>query len=165
MGILTLKNKNGEVVTGFPRLRKKEYGTGAFYSNDIRRPRPDYINWLQNSDRFGFDVTRLNENGLHLSKIELPYGTKLIRYGSATGRYTAPKGTCFEELSLPWDEQTCEYHEYVVVADRIKVICVVLKGFVAPGFECIGGGIQYLHDITMLQSINRGILKEVTTWK
>lgn len=165
MDTLVLRNKYGEIVSGFPRLRKNKYGTGEFYSGDNRRPRPDYKSWLKNADNEGFDITRTDKDGNYIIEVELPYGTKLIRYGSATGRYTAPQGTNFEELSLPWDEQTCEYHEYTVVADCIKVICIVKKGIVAPGFEQNGGGIQYLHKITILQSITKGLLEEDILWK
>lgn len=158
---VVLKNRYGERVSGFPCLRKRKYGTGEFYSGDKRRPMVDYERWLVSSDENGFDVTKTNDKGQYIIEIELPVGTELIRYGSPEGRYTAPKGTKYEELSLPWDERTCEYHEYIVNEKNEKVICIVDMGSIAPGFEYKGGGIQYMHKLNIHESLKQGILKEV----
>ncbi len=170
MGILWLqkktkvkRNKNGAVVSGVRVLRREEYGNGRFYPNG--EPGVDYSRWLQNADSYGFDVTRLMENGQYCMVVELPYGTKVIRYGGANGFYTAPAGTKFEELSLPYEEQSCEYHEYMVIANSVKVLCIVTKGFIAPGFHCVGGGIQYVHEKSIFQCMDMGELKEVTKWE
>lgn len=160
----SLRNDSGETVTGYPSLRKAEYGKG-YYAGDKRKPRPDYEKWLQHADPNGFDMTYVDGSGNYITEIALPKGTRLIRYGSDAGRYTAPKGTEYNELSLPWEKSSCEYHEYIVTADNITVICIVKKGVVAPGFECIGGGVQYLHPRTIIQSIEDGLLEEVELWK
>lgn len=160
-----LRNDLGERVSGYPSLRKEVYWSGEYYSNDERRPRPDYEKWLQHADEHGFDLTCANALGNYIEQIKLPKGTHIIRYGADSGRYTAPKGTNFDQLSLPWKRRECEYHEYVVIADSITVACIVTKGFAAPGFECVGGGVQYRHSDTIIQSINLGVLDEVELWK
>lgn len=78
--------------------------------------------------------------------VVLPEGTRIIRYGSTNGRYTAPVGTPYAKLALPWAFKNQPYNEYIVATpEGIKVI--VVKGLVAqqhawPEFE--GGGIQYV---------------------
>lgn len=157
--LFNYKNKR---INFIPKLRKEEYGTGE--KDKFGRPVP---NWdlLIDADDDGFDKNHREPNGLFRMKVILPKHTMLIRYGSEIGSFTAPKGTLYEELSLPYDKESVFYHEYEVIADSIKVIalkkCVVDRGKVAPGFDFPGGGIQYLHPYNMIRSINLNLLKEV----
>ena len=73
------------------------------------------------------------------------------------------KGTPYRALSLPYKEETIEYHEYIVVGN-IKVKCIVTKGRVAAKFGSLGGAIQYMHERTIIDEIKIGNLKEVELW-
>jgi hypothetical protein len=113
-------------------------------------------------DRYGFDKRNVEKNGEYVDKVELPVGTELIRYGGVRGRFTAPKGTKYNELSLPYDPETIEYHEYIVVADGVKVnCCKVIQGRIAPMFDSKGGGIQYLHLQSIRDEVISGKIKEI----
>lgn len=68
----------------------------------------------------------------------LKKGTVIIRYGPQTGKFFAPPNTPYEQLSLPFDESTNEFHVYRVIRDM-----EVEEGIIAPYFDRIGGGIQY----------------------
>lgn len=154
-------NSSGNPVSGFPELRKKEYWSGEFDAGDPRRPKPDFERWLVHADGNGFDVTREILPGAYQVHITLPVGTHIIRYGSPFGFYSAPYGTRFEELSLAWKEDSCEYHEYIVQKEALGVYCLVMKGYVAPGFEMPGGGIQFYHDVSIHRSLEDDVLGEV----
>lgn len=122
------------------------------------------INWDScYGDCRGFDKRNVEPNGHYYMEVTLPRGTLLIRYGTEFGRNTAPKGTPYEQLGLPYLKDTVEYHEYEVIADSIKVYCEVLRGRVAPIFDSPGGGIQYFHgeNNTMKRLISEMILKRV----
>lgn len=106
-----------------------------------------------------------------ISQQYLGKGTELIRYGSPKGHYTALNGTKFEQLGLPYQQDTVEFHKYRVLLD-IPVTCVevnnfeeqqrlseiwngtrfpnrdsAVEGLVAPAFGSDGGAIQYYHDM------------------
>ena len=57
--------------------------------------------------------------------------------------------------------ESLEYNEYKVVADNLYIICIVDKGIVAPGFDSKGGAIQYLHPITLKESVKKGMLERI----
>lgn len=61
----------------------------------------------------------------------------------------------YEQLALPWDIRSVQYHEYEVVADGLNVALVVTKGIVGPqpGFGSDGGAIQFLHRCSILEEI------------
>lgn len=155
------KNDTGEIITGYLRLRNPAYGTG--------RKTPDgdpEVDWsgckTSYSDDNGFDLRNIEKNGKHYIEINLPKGTQLIRYGRETGKYTAPKGTRYEELSLPYIKSSVEFHEYRVIVDSITVYCTVNKGIVAPMFDCNGGGVQYFHlDGSIRKMVQKNILERV----
>lgn len=97
-------------------------------------------------DGDGFDENHREPNGEYKMWVELPVGTHLLRYGSPNGRFTAPAGTPFEELSLPYTRDSLEYNEYIVIADGVRVeVCTAERGRVGPLFDQPGGGIQYNH--------------------
>lgn len=157
--IHTIKNDKGEIIEGKKQLLKQEYGLGKFYSNG-----EPMVNWSLLSDfadENGFDKRNSEKNGKYKIEMELPYGTIIIRYGNEIGRFTAPKGTKYEDLALPYVKDTVEYNEYRVIAEKIKVTCVVEKGKIAPGFGSNGGAIQYMHPINMKESIRTKLLERV----
>ena len=113
---------------------------------------------LQHSDSDGFDVRE------DICEIILPVGTRLVRYGRPAGYYTAPAGTEYEALSLPYLKESLPYHEYVVKDTCNVLLCIVTKGIVAPGFDNPGGGVQFKHRYTIQQEIKRGVLEEDFSW-
>ncbi len=153
------RNDEGEIITGKKILRSNDFGTGR-----VNEWGESEINWklLTNADADGFDLDNLEENGRYKIEVRLPYGTILIRYGNETGRFTAPQFTQYEKLSLPYVKDTVEYNEYRVIADNIKLICCVVKGRAAAGFDCPGGAVQYLHPMTIRQSLRENILERIS---
>lgn len=154
-----IKNDKGEFISGKKKLLKKEYGTGEFYQNGEPK-----INWSllsEFADNNGFDKRNIEENGKYKIEVELPYGTIIIRYGNSSGNFSAPKGTKYEDLALPYVKETVEYNEYRVIAKKINVVCIVEKGIVAPGFESNGGAVQYMHPISLKESIMNKLLERV----
>ena len=151
-------NYLGEKIEGIPILRKPEYGTGENWPDGSPK-----VNWSKiiNGDEWGFDINHKEPNGDHRMNVVLPKNTRLIRYGKENGKFTAPEGTTYEEISLPYVKESVYYHEYEVIADSITVQVKVLRGRVAPGFDYSGGGVQYMHPYTMIESINRGLIKEI----
>lgn len=154
-----MKNFRGEILVGPRQLKKPEYGTGEV--NDLGEPIPDWSLLSEEADKHGFDKTNQESNGKHIIEIELPPGTIIIRYGNESGKYTAPQGTDYENLSMPYKKETVPYYEYKVVAKSLHVTCVVQKGKVAPGFDSKGGAIQYYHNTTIYESIKKGILERL----
>ena len=113
---------------------------------------------LENADKDGFDIRE------DICEIVLPVGTRLVRYGYETGSYTAPAGTAYEELSLPYKKASIPYHEYVVRSSCSVQLCLVRKGIVAPGFNSKGGGVQFKHTCSILEEISRGVIEEDFSW-
>ncbi|ADL36415.1 hypothetical protein bpr_IV050 (plasmid) [Butyrivibrio proteoclasticus B316] len=125
------------------------------------------VNWPQVSamvDDCGFDKTHKEPNGQYLMDVELPKGTIVVRYGSNKGYFTAPLGTAFELLGLPYEKSTCEYHQYKVVADGIHVKCVVKRGKVRAAFNSCGGAIQYYHEQSIANELLQHKLEEDFSW-
>lgn len=155
-----IKNDKGQIIDGKKKLLRQEYGLGKFYPNG-----EPMVNWnllSEFADHNGFDKRNVEINGKYKIEVELPYGTIIIRYGNSSGNFSAPKGTKYEDLALPYVKETVEYNEYRVIAEKIKVMCVVEKGKVAPGFGSNGGAIQYMHPISIKESIMKKLLERVT---
>lgn len=113
------------------------------------------------ADENGFDKNHIEPNGKHIMEVTLPRDTMLIRYGYESGSYTAPEGTEYQELSLPYAKETIEFHKYRVIADGIKVVCEVTRGRVAPAFEQPGGGIQYKHHKNIIRCLRAKEIERV----
>lgn len=156
---LTLRNSDGRIISGIRELQKDEFGTGLFYKNGEA-----CINWnllSEFADTDGFDTRIVLPGETSYKKlIILTPKTIIIRYGPERGSYTAPKGTAYENLSLPYTKDTVEYHEYMVLQNTV-VECLVEEGIVAPGFSSAGGGIQYLHDAPIYQLIRNKTLERL----
>ncbi len=155
------KNDQGKKLGNAPVLLKKpEYGTGNYIGKLYPEVKwEDYRQEFADSD--GFDKRSREENGEYIIKIKLPRGTELIRYGSEIGSYTAPKNTPYDNLGLPYLQETIEYHEYIVTADSISAFCIVKRGRVAPMFDSPGGGIQYKHEKSIRELIGKKAIREV----
>ena len=123
--------------------------------------------WPEESDAIdadGFDKTNIEDNGKYKNEVILPKGTMLCRYGLETGVTTTTLGSPYDMLGLPYKIETIEYHEYVVIADSIRVKCIVEKGRVAKAFDSEGGAIQFVHKQSIMDEVKTGRLKEVTSW-
>ena len=154
------RNYKGEFLgKKIVELTDTTYGTGEIIYGFYPK-----INWPEEDefiDGEGFDKTQNYGDGRYRIRKKLPYGTRLIRYGNERGSFTAPEGTPYEKLSLPYKKETIEYYEYVVVVDSIDVICMVEEGVVAPAFDMEGGGIQYLHEESIEKLIKKGKLQRM----
>lgn len=125
------------------------------------------INWFgPRADCRGFDKEHREPNGLHRMLVELPVGTVLLRYGTPNGYFTAPKGTAYEELSLPFEKDSMEYNEYRVINKGVLVqVCRAERGRAAPLFDQPGGGIQYYHGDTSVQTlVTKKLLERIELW-
>lgn len=154
-----MRNDKGQTISGKRKLLKQEYGTGEFYQNG-----DPVVNWKLLSiyaDENGFDKRNVEENSEYIINVVLPYGTILIRYGNEVGVFSAPKGTEYEKLALPYEKDTLEYNEYKVIGKGIRVLCVVKKGRVAPGFGSNGGAIQFMHPMTIREAVKKKILERI----
>lgn len=127
-------------------------------------PIPDWTEPNELVDGQGFDKTNIESNGSYKITVELPKGTRLCRYGAPNGMLTAPLGTPYEMVGLPWKKETIQYHEYVVIADGINVKCYVTKGKVREMFNSPGGAIQYLHPVSIEKEIEAKRLTEDLSW-
>lgn len=157
----SLKNDVGEPISGIRKLKRDVYGTGDTSGGEAII---DWERWkTPYADEHGFDIRNAEENGNYWVELVLPQETRIIRYGPESGRYTAPEGTDYDTLSLPYDRNTVEFHTYQVIAQSITVYCKVQKGIVAPMFDSQGGAVQYYHpNANMRELIKAGILERVT---
>lgn len=137
-------NYYGKVIVSPYQLASPDFGTGEF--DEYGKPKIDWPRYTtEYADKYGFDKRNIEANGKYTIPYVLPKGTVIIRFGSEFGQYTAPQNTRFEEVSLPYTIESIEYHEYRVIADGLRVECIVDKGKVAPMFHQPGGGVQYRH--------------------
>lgn len=156
------RNDKGQLISGIRQVLRPEYAVG-FSQN--KEPIIDWSFLSKYADENGFDTRNLEKNGRYIIDTQLPYGTVIIRYGSEMGRFSAPKGTDYSELALPYLQDTVEYNEYQVLASKLFVRCIVTKGRVAPGFDSNGGAIQYLHKHTIRNLVSQGVLKRCKIWE
>ena len=124
---------------------------------------PKWREYIQFGDECGFDTRYKDKTGHHTSRMVLPIGKKVIRYGFEGGSFTTDEGEEYEKLSLPYRKETMPYHEYIVTG-HCEVECLVDKGITAPGFSSEGGAVQYRHYVTIHDSLLQGILREDMTW-
>lgn len=156
-----IRNWAGEPITEAFKVRDESYYT-------IGRNGRRVINWSgPTADRDGFDTDHKEQNGAHRMLVELPAGTELLRYGSPGGSFTAPKGTDYEELSLPYEKDSMEYNEYRVIADGVYVeVCRAERGRAAPLFDQCGGGVQYFHGKKSVQNLlDEKKLERIELWQ
>lgn len=69
----------------------------------------DWKSFAKNADDDGFDKSQPIEN------IKLNPGDTFVRYGSGRGHFGAPPGSDYDSLSLPYQENSQEYHTYQIV--------------------------------------------------
>lgn len=155
-----LRNDVGDPVTGIRKLKNPLFGHGFDENGEPK------INWKEFTPDFaddnGFDKRNVEENGNYWIKVTLPFNTVLIRYGPETGKFTAPEGTDYDMLSLPYIRESVEFHKYRVRSNDITVYSYVHKGKVAPMFGSSGGAVQFFHpNGNILQLLRKGILERM----
>lgn len=149
------------LLNDFPSLKDPSYG----HVDELGRM---IIHWTKENkdvDGKGFDKNHRESNGEYIQQVVLPKGVILCRYGNPNGQLTAPQGTPYEQLALPYDKETIAYHEYEVIADNVTVTCIVTKGRTYKMFDSPGGATQYLHPQSIRDEIADLKLKEVFEWK
>lgn len=136
-------NDKGEPVEDVPVYRDGEYlnyNDPAYLETGKHQ-----VNWPEGD---GFDgestETILTEN------------TIVARYGSEHGRYATDVGTPPTELSLPYDTDTQEYHEYRVCSD---VTC--RSGKASSAFDVEGGGKQYAFGKSFAEMVSDGTMERI----
>lgn len=137
------RNDKGETVDDVPLYRDGQY----LDYND-----PEYLstgkhhaNW---PDGEGYEGNP--------AEVVLPTNTIIARYGSEHGHYATDVGTTPAELSLPYDTDTQEYHEYRICSD---VAC--RSGKISPAFDMPGGGTQYTFGKSFAEMINDGTIVKI----
>ena len=103
------------------------------------------INWPENN---GFAGTPIGE--------VLQLGTRIDRYGSDYGSFTSPEGLPYGMRAVAPGTDQRPYSVFEVI-EPIKV----KSGSVAPWFDEIGGGIQYLMPDTIDELLDAGILRRI----
>ena len=88
------------------------------------------------------------------TKTTLQAGTKIDRYGNATGNFAAPEGTPYSQRSLPPGSENSAYHTYEVIKPFD-----VQAGITAPWFDQSGGGIQYLLPMSIQELRKLGYIR------
>lgn len=106
---------------------------------------------IANDYKVGFDSTKPIEKDFTLKK-----GTTISRYGSKGGSTATDKGTDYDSLSMPYERETVEYHEFEVIKD----IEGCSKGFAAPNFDSKGGGVQYNLEKNFSYYLRNGYIRE-----
>ena len=153
------RNYYGQIISKPFQLASPDFGTGMV-TNGI-----PVVDWSGHrttyADEHGFDKPNIEKNGQYTIQYTLPKGTKIVRYGAERGHYSAPENTRFEEVALPYTIESVEYHEYRVIAKGLRVRCIVEKGKVAPMFNQPGGGVQYLHNTSILELIRENKLERI----
>ena len=145
----TMYNIDGQRITEPYQKASEEFFKGDAPCWDL----------LKDADKDGFDIRE------DIVEVILPVGTKIIRFGFSSGSYTAPIGTDYEALSLPYKKESMPYHVYVVKASCSVKLCVVRKGIVASGFNSQGGAVQFKHPRTIMEELSLGILEEDFSWR
>ena len=104
------------------------------------------INWSGLTNDGFLDGTRQN--------FTLKKGKRIARYGNEYGTFVTDIGTPYQKLSLPYFEDSQEYHEYSV---NKPFTCD--KGLAAPGFKNPGGGVQYKLFTSIGKLVDSGTLR------
>lgn len=136
-------NDKGQPVEEVPNYRSGEY---------LNYEHPDYITEGDHRaywpDKDGFESEP--------DPVTLPENTTFARYGNEYGRNATEVGTSPEKLSLPYDTDTMEYHEYRVVSP-VECLCGKAKAC----FDVEGGGTQYKFEENMAKMVHDGKIERI----
>ena len=111
------------------------------------------LKWTDDAGNFNWPPN----NGFRgiINNINIPKGTRIDRYGSPRGKFTAPAGTPRVQRALA-PGSSLDLRTYEVLKSL-----PAKSGEVAPWFDEVGGGIQHQFDKSIQELINEGFLKEV----
>jgi hypothetical protein len=87
---------------------------------------------------------------------QLKPGTIIDRFGSENGHFTSPKGTSYEQRSMPYEKLALPYSQYEVLKPLNANTSQI-----APWFDQSGGGTQFRFDRTVKDLIANGYLRKV----
>ncbi len=122
--------------------------------HDIKRDRTIIMQEIRDKSVAGWPK---NEGFAGTPKeIILKPGKLIDRYGEPTGKYASPKGTPFAMRALPEDYRNGSYYVYEVLQP-----VSVKSGRAARWFGQMGGGTQYMFDVSIQELLDSGILREV----
>lgn len=149
-----------------PESYKKE--AEAPLHNDKGQPVED-VPLYRDGDYLNYDDPDYLETGRHHAKwpegdgyegdpteTVLTENTIIARYGSEHGHNATDVGTDPTKISLPYDTDTQEYHEYRVCKD---VTC--LSGTAKSHFDVEGGGKQYNFSKSFAEMVSDGTLEKI----
>lgn len=126
-------NKDGKLVPEVPIVKDEKYIKYSENYNETGEWSIDWDAYAKHSDGEGFDKNEKIDD-----KTTLEPGKVIARYGSDFGSNATDVGTDHSKLSLPYEENSQEYHEYQIIK---PVNCT--SGKAAPNFGEVGGGQQY----------------------
>lgn len=105
-------------------------------------------------------ATYYPQNNGFIGNVERQYlmpGDLIDRYGAATGSFLSPAGIPFDMRALPFGANTNSYNLYEVIKPF-----EVQSGVVAPAFNQIGLGTQYLSPVPVQTLLDKNIIQQVT---
>lgn len=135
---MLLRNDQGEAIKTLKVFSNPQY------ANPDGSP-----DWKQliDADEKGFYLKARYDNGQYTKPTVLLPDTVLLRYGDMGGRFVSDDGTPYCKLSLPYKQETMEFHKYIVLRPF-----TVEEGLIAPGFdnlEMINLATQYFTKIAI----------------
>ncbi len=136
-------NDKGEPVGDVPLYRDSEFLD--FNNSDYIETGKHCVNWPEGN---GFEG--------EATETVLPKNTTVARYGSEHGHFATDVGTNPSEISVPYDTDTQEYHEYRVCTE---VTC--MSGKAKSSFGVEGGGKQYAFSKSFAQMVSDGTMERV----
>ncbi len=174
---MTARNVLGQVITvPHARLRDDKFGVLKTDKNGVDFFEADWVNSPYAAEArkdHGFDTSITSFDGTYKMRAEsvIEEGKEIERYGSNFGSYVTDIGTPYEELSLPEIPEDRPYHVFRFKAGfreaAKKAGIRIWKGYIAPAWECPGGGIQYYfddalgRDVSVFKLIDDGVIEEV----
>lgn len=156
----TVYNDAGEEIATPYEIRNEKYyergKDGEVLVDDNGNPKVDwntYSKYDAGKNSFGAEGA---DNRYEIKETTLQPGEKIDRYGSEVGKNASPLGESYESRSLPYKQQSMEYHSYEVVK---PIKCV--ESTAAPNFGCEGGAKQYKFEKSFDQMLDDGDIVEI----
>ena len=143
--------------------------TTTVLSNDKGEPVGDEVPLYRSGDYLNYDDPEYIETGKHkvdwpegegyegeAEDVVLPENTIIARYGNENGHYATDVGTKPTEISLPYDTDTMEYHEYRICS---PISCK--SGKASAAFDVEGGGKQYGFSKSFAEMVSDGTMEKI----
>lgn len=154
-------NKDGDGIKGKPEVRDEKFykrnEDGEIVTDDKGNKT---IDWESHGKHIRDDEKAKKTEGFddryEVKDTVLKKGDVIDRYGGENGSFVSPEGESFESRSLPYKEESVEYHKY-----RVKEEIPCKEGTAAPNFEQQGGARQYKLEKPVDYYLDSGALEEV----